>query len=85
MTPKLNSELSEALRQQAGPLEVQDALGEKSYVIVSKEQYRKLLEHEFREWIRPALEQDARDEAQEWNVEEVLAEAHRRFEARQNS
>jgi hypothetical protein len=85
MTPKLDNELSEALRRQGGPLEVQDEHGQSRYVILAKDEYRQLVEHEFRQWLQVALDQEARGEATEWNLDEVLAEAHRRHDARQAS
>lgn len=84
MTPRLNNELSEALRQQQGnPLEVHDEQGQQSYVIVSKQDYQLLLERKFQEWLHVGLDQEARGAFAEWNVDEVLREAHRRADARQ--
>jgi hypothetical protein len=83
MTPKLDNELSEALRRQGGPLEVQDEHGQLQYVILSKVEHRQLVEHEFRQWLQVGLDQEARGEALEWNVGELLAVAHRRLDARQ--
>jgi hypothetical protein len=85
MTPKLDFELSEALRRQGGPLEVQDEQGLSRYVILTRDEYRQLVEHEFRQWLQVGLDQEARGEAGDWNVDEVLAEAHRRYDARQAS
>ncbi|MBS0209665.1 MAG: hypothetical protein JSS27_12005 [Planctomycetes bacterium] len=84
MTPRLNSELSATLKQQqGGPLEVQDELGQTSYVIVSKQDYQLLLERKFQEWLQVGLDSLDSGPCVEWNLEEFLAEAHRRFEARQ--
>jgi hypothetical protein len=80
MTPKLDSELSEALRLQGGPLEVQDEHEQTRYVNLAEDEYRESVEHEFRQWLQVALDQEARGEAAEWNVDDVLAEAHRRYE-----
>ena len=69
MTPKLNSELSHVLREQGGgPLEVQDEQGQELYVIVSKQEYRHLIEHEFRQWLQVGLDQEARGEFAPWNT-----------------
>ena len=85
MMPRLDNELSETLRRQGGPLEVQDEQGLSHYVILTKDEYRQLVEHEFRQWLQVGLDQEARGEATEWNLDEVLAEAHRRADARQAS
>jgi hypothetical protein len=78
MTPKLNPELSDAVRKQAGPLEVQDAAGELRYVIVGQDEYRALVDGEFRRWLQVGLDQEASGESAEWNTAEILAEARRR-------
>ena len=78
MTPKLNSELSAALRQQS-PLEVQDERGELQYVIMRKDEFNRLLEHDFQQWLKIGLDQADRGEVAEWDTDEMLAEARRRF------
>jgi hypothetical protein len=85
MIPKLTSELSDALQNRTGPLEVADQQGLQHYVIVPKDDYRKLIEHEFQQWLQIGLDQEARGEVTDWDVNEVLSEAHRRFEARGNT
>jgi hypothetical protein len=85
MTPRLNSEISQVLRQQQGPLEVQDEQGMREYVILAKDTYRHLVEHEFRQWLQVGLDQEAAGQAAEWSLEEVRAEAHRRFDGRKVS
>jgi hypothetical protein len=85
MTPRLDNELSEALRRQSGPLEVQDSHGQSRYVILTKDEYRQLIEREFHQWLQVGLDQEARGEAVEWNLDEILAEAHRRYDARRVS
>jgi len=79
--PKLSAEISNALQSGAGPLEVTDQLGTQSYFIVPKDEYRRLVQHEFRQWLQVGLDQEARGELGDWNVDEVLAEAHRRQES----
>jgi hypothetical protein len=66
MAPKLNSDVSEALRSRA-------------YVIVPKEEYRQLVEHEFRQWLQVGADQADRGETIAWNTQEIIAEAHRRY------
>ena len=79
LIPKLSEEISAALRSGAGPLEVADQFGTQNYFIVPKDEYRKLVRHEFRQWLQVGLDQEARGELGNWNVDEVLAEARRRY------
>jgi hypothetical protein len=57
MTPRLNHELSTALRQQGAPLEVQDEQGTQAYVIVSRDEYARLVEGTFTAWLQAGLDQ----------------------------
>jgi len=82
MIPKLSLELSNVLQGRPGPLEVADDRGTQHYFIVPKDEYRKLVEHEFRQWLQVGLDQESRGEVGDWNLSDVLAEAHQRFAAR---
>lgn len=75
MIPRLNTEISDALSQASGPLEVQDAGGSRNYVILSDEAYRALRERELRDWLQTGLDQEAAGDAQPWNLQELFAEA----------
>lgn len=81
MTPKLDNKLSAALRTDGGPLKVEDAAGERRYVIVDHDAYQALVKQEFRRWLQVGLDQEARGEEAEWNTDEILAEARRRFQS----
>jgi hypothetical protein len=85
MTPKLNDELSETLRRQGAPLEVQDAQGQRVYMIVEKQDYRHLVDHEFQQWLQVGLDQADRGDVAPWNTAEILAEARRRYVSEQPS
>jgi hypothetical protein len=82
MTPRLDSVISHVLRQQQGPLEVHDEQGMREYVIVAKDTYRHLIEHEFRQWLQVGLDQETAGQAGPWSLDDVLAEAHRRDDGR---
>lgn len=78
MTRILNQELSDALRNAGGPLEVQDPADARSYVIVPKDEYQMLLSHDFEAWLKVGIDHADRGEVKEWNLDEFLADARRR-------
>jgi len=82
MLPKLNNEISDALLHGTGPLEVQDERGERSYVIVPLDEYRQLVDHEFRKWLQIGIDQADQGDEAEWNSDDILAEARQRFLAK---
>lgn len=77
MIPKLSAEQAAALGDGCGPLEVVDAAGSRHFVIISKDEYRTLVERGFRQWLQVGLDQEAAGEVEPWSVEEVLVEARR--------
>lgn len=85
MTPKISTELLDALRQQGSPLEVHDDQTNTDYVLVSKQEYRQLIEHEFVQWLQVGLDQESRGEVAEWDVASIRAEAGRRLAERQRA
>lgn len=82
MTPKLDSQISQALQSHHGPLEVRDENDARSYVIVPKDDYRRLVEREFQAWLQTGLDQESQGGLGAWNLDEVLSEARRRWSAR---
>jgi hypothetical protein len=78
MTPRLDHDLAEAIRQHGLPLEVQDEAGQQQFVILAKDDYRRLVDHEFRQWLQVGIDQADRGEIADWSTDELLAEARRR-------
>ena len=84
MTPKLTDEMREALeKQQPGcPVAVQDDRTQKFYILLSQDEYRRLLDDELRRELQIGFDQSDRGEAETWDIEATLAEAHRRHAER---
>lgn len=79
MTPKIPENIRQALHQQQGkPLEVEDEQTRKLYVIVEKEEFRKMVDDQLRQQLQIGFDQADSGDVAEWDVEEVLGEAHRR-------
>lgn len=79
MTPKIPENIRQALHQQQGkPLEVEDEQTHKLYVIVAKEEFRKMVDDQLRQQLQIGFDQADSDDVANWDVEEVLEEAHRR-------
>ncbi|MBL8830284.1 MAG: hypothetical protein JNM18_25125 [Planctomycetaceae bacterium] len=85
MEPLITSNLREALQQQVGPLEVHDQLTNRDYIVLPKEDYQKLVRHEFRQWLQVGIDQAEQGVEAEWDTGEFIAEARRRFQPRDNS
>lgn len=79
MEPLITSHLREVLQQQDGPLEVHDQLTNRDYILLPKEDYQKLVQHEFRQWLQVGIDQANQGNEADWNTSELLAEARRRF------
>ncbi len=77
MIPKLSDEQAHALGDGCGPLEVVDAAGSRRFVIISKDEYRTLVERGFRQWLQVGLDQEAAGEIEPWDIDEVLTQARR--------
>ncbi|MEX2287525.1 MAG: hypothetical protein WD648_10585 [Planctomycetaceae bacterium] len=79
MTPKLTEEMRQALREQPGtPLEIEDDETRTSYVIVAKETFVQMVDEELRRQLQIGIDQADAGQVSGWDVNEVLAEAHRR-------
>jgi hypothetical protein len=79
MPPRLTHELAVAIRQHGLPLEVRDEAGQQQFVILTKDDYRRLVDHEFRGWLQAGFDQADRGDVADWNTDDILAEARRRF------
>lgn len=79
MTPKLPSELQQAVDRHPGEaIAVHDDRTKTFYVLLPHEDYQRLTDDYTRRELQKALEQSARGEVETWDVEKILAECHRR-------
>ncbi|NOY41034.1 MAG: hypothetical protein GXP26_04240 [Planctomycetes bacterium] len=86
MTPKLTDEMRQALvAQPEGPIPVKDDRTQQVYVLMPREQYAHLHEDYVRRELQVAFDQADRGELSNLNMDEILAEAHRRYQARTES
>jgi hypothetical protein len=83
MIPKLTSEQRSALQSSGSPFYIEDDQAHKLYVLVPQAEYRRLLGEELDREIQIGIDQADRGELEEWDVEAVIAEAERRFAAKQ--
>ncbi len=82
MTPKITSEMREALQREPGrPVEVCDDVTQKTYVLLERESADRL----FQEWLRSelhiGLEQAARGEIEGFDAELIKAAGRERLRA----
>ena len=82
MTPRLSDEQRQALSDQAGaPLEVEDELTRKVYVIVPKDDFRRMVDDELRWQLQIGFDQADRGELEEWSVDDFLKRMHEQHPA----
>lgn len=79
MTPKLPPDWRQALQSQGSPLRIEDDQTNQFYVLVSDQEYRRLLGEELDRELQIAIDEVERGEVAEWDVEAVIAEAKRRL------
>lgn len=83
IAPKLTDEMRQALAIcPSGPIPVEDAQTQNFYVLLTKDDYCRLQEDHIRKALAVSIEQAARGEVSEMNMDEILAEANRRYAAR---
>ena len=79
MTPRLTEEQRQALTRQPGqPVEVEDEQTQKVYVLVAREDFRQMIDGELRRQLQIGFDQADAGDVADWDVEEILDEAHRR-------
>lgn len=82
--PKLTDEMRRALANQpAGPIPIEDEKTHNFYVLVTKEDYCRLHDDYLRRELQVAFDQVDRGEVSDLDMNDLLAEAHRRCAARQ--
>lgn len=86
MTIKLPDELRQAIDDgEGGPIEIEDDRTQRVYVLVAREELHRLIDDRLRRELQIGFDQaDAGDE-DDWDVNEILEEAHRRRAERTQS
>lgn len=79
MAPKLSEEQRQAIESRhGGPIEVQDDRTQQTYVLVGRDEFRRLVEDQLRRELQIGIDQAEAGDIAAWNVEEILQEARRR-------
>jgi hypothetical protein len=85
INPKLTDEMRRALAAKAGgPIAVVDELTGEQYALLSRVEYCRLNDEYIRSALQVAIVQVARGEVSDFNMDDLLAEAHRRYNARKS-
>lgn len=86
MTPKLSEEQRQAIQNRdGGPVEVEDDRTQRVYVLVARDEFHRLVEEQLRAELQVGFDQADAGDVEEWNVEEMLQEAHLRHSSRATS
>jgi hypothetical protein len=79
MIPKLSEEQRQAIESKPGePIEIVDDHTQGVYILVAREDFRKPIEDRLRRELQIAFDQVENGDVADWDVEEMLQEAHRR-------
>lgn len=83
MTPKLSEEQRQAIQNRdGGPVEVEDDRTQRVYVLVARDQFHRLVEEQLRAELQVGFDQADAGDVDEWNVEEMVQEAHQRHSSK---
>lgn len=83
MTPKLTNEQRQAISAQPGAfVRVEDDETHKVYLIIEESRASQLYEQWLRQELQKGFDAAERGEVGEWNLDEFLANAHRRHRER---
>ena len=83
MTPKLSEEQRQAIQNRdGGPVEVEDDRTQRMYVLIARDQFHHLVEEQLRAELKVGIDQADAGEVDEWKVEEMIQEAHRRHSSK---
>jgi hypothetical protein len=83
MPPKLTEEQRQAIRNSPGhAVEVEDEETQRVYVLVARDDFRQLVDDALKRELQIGFDQADSGDVADWDVEEILAEAHRRYSAR---
>ena len=79
MTPTITDEMRDALSEHPDePLRLEDEQTQKVYVLIDQEEARRLFDAWLHREVQVGLEQADRGELRPWDIDETLADAHRR-------
>lgn len=82
IAPKLTDEMRQALAlRPEGPIPIEDDKSQNFYVLLTKDDYCRLHDDYIRRELQVAFDQVDRGEVSDLNMNELLAEAHRRYAA----
>ena len=83
MAPKITDEMRQALHQQPDrPLKIEDDQTQKTYVLVSEENFQQWVDAELRRELQIGFDQADAGDVAEWDVDAMLNEAHARHAAK---
>jgi hypothetical protein len=81
---KLSDDLRQALSvRPSGPIPIEDDQTKRKYVLLTKDDYFRLHDDYIRRELQVAFDQVDRGEVSDLDMNELLAEAHRRYAERQ--
>lgn len=82
MSPKITQEQREAiLANPDRPIEIEDEQTKLTYVLVPKDGFRRMVDHALRRELQIGFDQADTGDVADWDIEEILAEAHSRHRA----
>jgi hypothetical protein len=83
--PKLTDEMRQALAVcPTGPIPIEDDQTQNFYVLLTKEDYCRLHDDSLRRELQVAFDQVDRGDVSDLDMDALLAEAHRRYNARKS-
>ena len=86
MTPKLSEEQRQAIQNRdGGPVEVEDDRTQRVYVLVARDEFHRLVEEQLRAELQVGFDQADAGDSGEWDVDEMLQEAHLRYSKKATS
>lgn len=79
MTPKLSEEQRQAIVDcQGRPVEVEDDRTQRVYVLVARDEFHRLVDEKLRRELQIGFDQADAGDVGDWDIAEMLQEAHRR-------
>lgn len=85
MSLQFTSEQFRQLKSERLPVFIEDPASQAKYVIISQDEYRRIISEDLQREIKLGVDEVERGEVAEWDVEAVIAEAKRRFDTEELS
>jgi hypothetical protein len=86
MSLKISPEQRQALLANSGsPVEVEDDQTQQTYVLVSKKGFHDMVDEVLRRRLQIGFDQADNGDVADWDIDEILAEAHLRHRSRTTS